>query len=157
MLQHNANIYFVIVGQGQEKENLIEQSKMLNNVLFIDPIDKMKVQSMLSLFDVCYLGLQKEKLFKYGISPNKLFDYMYASKPILFAVDTTNNIVEIAKCGLNVEAENIVMLKESIEKLSLENRTKLDKMGKNAKAYVMNHHSYDVLGKKYIDIFESGE
>ena len=157
LLQHNANIYFVIVGQGQEKENLMEQSKMLNNVLFIDSIDKMKVQSMLSLFDVCYLGLQKEKLFKYGISPNKLFEYMYAAKPILFAVETTNNIVDIAKCGLSVEAENVGMLKESIEKLSLKNGKKLDKMGQNAKEYVVSHHSYAVLAKKYIDILEGGE
>ena len=41
LLQHNVNIHFVIVGQGQEKENLMKQSEMLNNVLFIDSVDKM--------------------------------------------------------------------------------------------------------------------
>jgi len=157
LLQDNHNIFFVIVGQGQEKENLMEQSGMLQNVLFIDTIEKMQIQSMLHFFDVCYLGLQKEKLFRYGISPNKLFDYMYAAKPILFAVETSNNIVDTAKCGLTVEAENVEMLKEAIEKLSFENRKKLDKMGQNAKAYVINHYNYSILAKKYINILEGRE
>jgi len=78
----------VIVGDGKEKPKLVKEYGDMENVLFIDPIKKQQVQSMLELFDACYIGLQKEKLFQYGVSPNKLFDYMYSGKPILYAIDS---------------------------------------------------------------------
>lgn len=54
----------------------------LDNVLFLDSILKKMVPAFLNKMDVLYIGLQNQKLFKFGISPNKLMDYMMASKPI---------------------------------------------------------------------------
>lgn len=56
ILQNNTNIKFIIVGDGQEKQALVDYANDLNNVIFIDPIPKSNIQSMLSLFDVCYIG-----------------------------------------------------------------------------------------------------
>ncbi len=33
--------------------------------------------------DVLFIGLKNESLYRFGISPNKIFDYMMASKPII--------------------------------------------------------------------------
>lgn len=44
------DVFFVIVGGGQEKPLLKEKYSSLKNIVFIDSIDKNKVQSMLSLF-----------------------------------------------------------------------------------------------------------
>lgn len=154
-LKDNKNILFVIVGDGQEKDNLIKQYGKLDNILFINAIKKQQVQSMLSLFDVCYIGLQKENLFKYGVSPNKLYDYMYSSKPILYAIDSgINNIVKIAKCGISVEAQNIDSISLGILELYNMSKTKRDIIGQNGYNYVLEHFTYDKLAKKYIEIIE---
>jgi glycosyltransferase involved in cell wall biosynthesis len=155
LLKDYKDIVFVIVGNGQEKENLLKTYDNLDNILFIDSIPKKQVQSMLKLFDVCYIGLQKENLFKYGVSPNKLFDYMYSGKPILYAIDSgKNNIVKLSNCGISVEAQNPRAIADGI--LSLYNMNKEDrkKLGQNGKKYVLEHFTYEKLARKYMKLFE---
>jgi glycosyltransferase involved in cell wall biosynthesis len=154
-LRSNSSVHFVIVGKGGEKVKLQEFCKIhaLDNVTFIDPIRKQQVQTMLKSFNICYIGLKKESLFKYGISPNKLFDYMYAAKPILMAIETSTNIIEDASCGLQVLAEDSQAIVQAIFELKNMNISILEEMGQNAKRYVLEYHSYNNLAKKYKELF----
>jgi len=154
-LKDNKNILFLIVGDGKEKENLVKKYGKLDNILFIEAIAKNQVPSMLKLFDVSYIGLRKEKLFKYGVSPNKLFDYMINKKPILYAIDSgESNIVKSAKCGISIEPENEEAIVRAILKFYSLDKKSLEDMGKNAKEYVLNNFTYDKLAKKYIENLE---
>ena len=154
ILENNREILFVIVGDGQEKEKLVSRYEKLGNILFIESIPKKQVQSMLSLFDACYIGLKRENLFKYGVSPNKLYDYMYSAKPVLYAIDSgENNIVKTAECGVSVEAENPEAIAQGIEKLYKMGK-KREELGKNAKAYILEHFTYDKLAQKYQKLME---
>jgi len=149
------NILFLIVGDGQEKPSLIEKYRRQKNILFIDAIPKKQVQSMLKLFDACYIGLKKENLFKYGVSPNKLYDYMYSAKPIIYAIDSgSSNIVNSAKCGVSAEAQNPTSIADGIKKLYEMNQDERDKLGKNAKMFILEHFTYDKLAKKYEKLME---
>ena len=155
-LQNREDVLFVVVGSGKYKDILVEKYGKLDNILFINPIPKNQVQSMLKLFDVCYIGLKREKLFKYGVSPNKLFDYMLSGKPILYAIDSgKSNIVDSAECGISVKPDSIESIANGVEKLyslSLEER---EKMGQNGKEYVLENFTYRALAKKYIKSLEN--
>jgi len=153
ILAKQSDICFVIVGDGQEKENLIKKAQTLSNVVFINPIEKSEIHSMLKLFDVCYIGLQKEKLFKYGVSPNKLYDYMYSAKPILHSIDTSNDIVKLSNCGISVEAENSKEIAKSILDFYNMDEIQRNNLGKNGKSYVLEYFTYDKLAEKFIKIF----
>jgi len=120
--------------------NLLKTYGNLDNILFINSIPKKQVQSMFKLFDVCYIGLQKENLFEYGVSPNKLFDYMYSEKPILYAINSgENNIVKLSNCGISVEAQNPQAIKNGVLKLYNMNKKDRDILGQNGKQYVLEH------------------
>ena len=41
------------------------------------------MQSLLGHFDICFIGRNNSPLFDHGVSSNKYFDYMLASKPVL--------------------------------------------------------------------------
>ena len=154
LLKEKKEILFVIVGDGQEKQKLMDKYNVLDNVLFIDFIPKKQVQSMLKLFDVCYIGLQRKSIFKYGVSPNKLYDYMYGGKPVLYAVNSgTNNIVDMSKCGLSVEAQNPKAIADGILKLYHMTEKEREELGKNGKKYVLKHFTYRKLAKKYEELF----
>lgn len=102
--------------------------------------------------DVLYLGLQKQSLFRFGISPNKIFDYMMARKPVIQAIEAGNNLVQEAKCGIDVEPDNVVEISRAIcdlQKMSEEQRLQL---GENGYRFVMNNHTYSVLGQKFLDV-----
>ena len=155
ILQGKKDILFVIVGDGKEKRNLHGKYGNLENVLFIEPIKKQQVQSILSLFDACYIGLQRKNLFKYGVSPNKLFDYIFSGKPIIYAIDSgEHNIVDLANCGVSVEAENPQAIANGI--MSLYNMPKEERrrLGENGKKYVLKNFTYEKLSQNYERLFE---
>ena len=151
LLKEYKDIVFVIVGNGKEKSNLVKKYGELENVIFIEPIKKAQVQSMLKLFDACYIGLKKENLFKYGVSPNKLFDYMYSAKPIVYAIDSgKNNIVNLANCGVSAEAQNSQSIANAIKKLYEMPKEKRELMGESGKRYVLEHFTYEKLADKFL-------
>lgn len=150
------NIDFVLVGTGQEKENLIRfvQERGISNVHFLPPVSKFAIPSFLREMDALYIGLQKQSLFRFGISPNKLFDYMMAEKPVIQAIDAGNNIVREADCGLDVKPDNVKEIAGAMEKLSLLSGEERQKMGANGKRFVLENHTYSVLAKRFIDCLE---
>ncbi len=154
ILKDNKKISFVIVGNGKLKSDLIKKYGNLNNIIFIDSIPKKQVQSMLKNFDACYIGLRKEKLFRYGVSPNKLFDYMYSGKPIIYAIDSGKaNIVNLYNCGITVEPENPKAIAEGVLKLYNLSKQDREEMGKRGREAVIEHFTYEKLAKKYANLF----
>jgi len=148
LLKEYKEILFVLVGSGQEKKKLIKNYGNMENIMFIDSIPKRQIQSVLSLFDVCFLGWNKEKLYKYGTSANKLFDYMYSGKPILNAYCGAGDLVQIANCGVSVEAQNSNAIADGILKLFKMDIASRENLGKNGQKYVLEYFTYEKLGIK---------
>jgi glycosyltransferase involved in cell wall biosynthesis len=155
-MKDNSEIHFVLVGNGGEKERLQDYSHKhaLENVTFIDAIKKVQVQGILKYFDVCYLGWHNKSIYKYGVSANKIFDYMYSAKPIINSINIDNDIITKAKCGLTVKAEDSGAIKKAILELFLTKTSELEQLGKNGKSYVIKHHDYGKLVKKYRELMD---
>lgn len=149
-LKKYENLYFVIVGKGAHKEALLKQVEelQLNNIVLIDPIPKRQVQSILELFDAYYIGLTKDPLFKLGVSPNKLFDYLYGGKPILYAIDSGDYTpITDAQAGYQVVPENTTDLVKKIERLMLLSPNERELMGKNARRLAEESYEYGAIAK----------
>ncbi len=153
LLENKKDIAFVIVGNGKEKEKLMKKYKSAN-LIFIDSVPKEYIQAILKEFDVCYIGLKKEKIFKYGVSPNKLFDYMLASKPILYAIESGNNIVKEVNCGISVKAEDAKEIVNGVLKLYEMDCSYLNKLGRNGKEYIIKNQTYKILTKKFESLLD---
>lgn len=102
------DIRFVLMGDGPEKPRLraMAQRLQLRNIEFRDPLPKARVPAALVAADAFVLMLEYIPVFKYGISPNKLFDYLAASRPIVFASNSENNVVDEVHCGVSAPAAN---------------------------------------------------
>ncbi|MCH9739866.1 MAG: glycosyltransferase family 4 protein [Epsilonproteobacteria bacterium] len=152
LLKERDDIHFIILGQGGEKKRLQERtiSLGLKNFTFLNPVSKEQVGTFLKYVDVAFISLLPEKLFKFGVSPNKVFDYMYAKKPIIWAIEAGNNLVKEAKCGYSVPLNNINTLRDTIIKLSQLSLPTLNELGKNGYNFVIEHHSYKILSEKLI-------
>lgn len=144
------NICFIFIGNGPEKSNLIKLAKKLDlkNVEFCNQVAKRMVPYILSCADCCLLLSRDIPLYQYGISPNKLFDYLASQKPIVFAGNVVNNIVDIAKCGLTLPPEDPERLAGALVELSNTPRTILEEMGRNGRKYFLEHHTYQALAER---------
>lgn len=148
LLQDYQEIAFVLVGSGKEKASLMEQAKGLINVTFIDPVPKIQVQSLLSEFDVCYIGWNKEPIYRFGIAPNKLPEYMLSAKPIIHSYSGSYDVVEEACCGIAVPAKDsqqVVWAVQELYEMTEDERTKL---GQNGRQHVIEHYDYARLAEK---------
>lgn len=152
LLENNNTIHFVLVGDGPIRDDLMRSYGHLNNVSFVDRIAKNETLHMIRAFDVGYVGLKNVDVFKYGVSPNKLFEYMFCKKPIIQAINTNFDIVAEAKCGISIKTGDPLHIKDAIlEILSLPARER-ENMGERGKEYVVKHHIYPVIGRKYMDL-----
>jgi glycosyltransferase involved in cell wall biosynthesis len=156
-IMKDLKVAFLLVGSGPEKERLQKKAKslQLRNIFFLKPIPKESVPAFLHKMDILYIGLQKQPLFRYGISPNKLIDYLMAGKPIIQAIEAGNDIVSEANCGISIEPENPVKIKDAILELLNFSKDELLKLGNNGHEYALANHEYSVLAKKFLKILES--
>jgi glycosyltransferase involved in cell wall biosynthesis len=147
-------VFLILVGQGQEKEKLQKYAmeNNLNNVIFLPPVPKKSIPELLSKMDVLYISLRRSPLFRYGISPNKLFDYMMAGRPIIQAIEAGNDPVAESSCGISVSPENPVAIAEAIKKLFFMSAVEREEMGMKGREYVIKNHNYKVLAKKFLEV-----
>jgi hypothetical protein len=119
-------------------------------VLFLPPVAKQQVPTILGKLDLLYIGLQRQSLFRFGISPNKMFDYMMAEKPIIQAIECGNNPVESARCGVVVPPEDSKALVAAIGSVYELDGSVRSAWGHNAKSYVLREHAIGCLAKKML-------
>jgi glycosyltransferase involved in cell wall biosynthesis len=142
----------VLVGDGPEKCRLQARARteQLSNVHFFDALPKAQMPALLQSFDAAYIGLQRQPLFRFGISPNKLIDYMMAARPVLQAIEAGNNPVKEAGCGLTVAAENPAAVAEGIRTLLALPPAVRESMGARGRRFVLDNLTYDVLATRFL-------
>ncbi|USK28334.1 glycosyltransferase family 4 protein [Bacillus sp. CMF21] len=107
-LKDDPSVCFMFIGEGVEKEDLMEQVKAngLTNVLFLDSKRKEELASYYDSADLGIVSLKKHPLFEITI-PSKVFDYMAVSLPVLIGVEgEAREIVEKNHAGFTFEPEN---------------------------------------------------
>ena len=152
-LIRNKRIVCVLVGKGHEKMRLQQRAKVENitNVYFLEPVSKREVPSLLSLMDALYIGWENNPLYRFGISPNKLIDYMMSKKVIVHSVNAANDWVQEVGCGISIEAENSIAISKAIDELfTWDSKTCLEK-GQRGQTFVLEKLSYSYLSRKFID------
>ncbi len=153
LLKDTTKIHFVIVGDGYLKQQFVDETKGFSNITFINKIEKSQVQTMLSYFDVCYVGRYDLPLYNHGVSYNKYFDYMLAKKPILESSKKINDPVELSDCGMIVAPENAQEIKDGVLRLFNLSTDQLNKFGMNGYRYVKKYHNFEHLSTQYSKLF----
>lgn len=154
-LLQNQPVTIVLVGEGPLKKSLQEKAvkSNLQNIAFLPPVSRLAIPSLLASMDVLFLSLQKKSLYKYGVSLNKLMDYMMAGKPIIYAFDEGNNVVKECGCGISIPSENPEAIAEAIKKMMAMKSADRQGLGLRGREYILAYHDYRVLANKFMGLF----
>jgi glycosyltransferase involved in cell wall biosynthesis len=146
-------VTFVLVGQGPDRDRLIEDANAagLDNVKFLPPVSRAAVPQLLAQFDVGYLGWRRQPLYRFGISPNKLIDYMMAGLPVVHSVDAANDPVAEANCGLSVAPEDPEALARAVNQMIELSKEDRNAMGERGRQYILANQTYEVLAERFLD------
>lgn len=145
-------VELILVGSGplREKLNEMVHDADASNVHFLGQQPKKNIPLYLSCMDFLYVGFTRHSLYRFGVSPNKIFDYMASGKPIVQAIEASNNLVQLGQCGVNAEPESVESVKTAILELAMLPKEQREKMGENGRDYVFEHHAYSKLAEKYL-------
>lgn len=154
-LLRGSKIKLLLVGQGPERDRLMEKIKELKLEEVVEALPAVArddVPGLLEQMDALYVGLQRQPLFRFGVSPNKLMDYMMAAKPVIFAIEAGNDMVADAGCGVSIPPESPEEIARAARQLSQTPKEQLDAMGQRGQEYILKHHEYDVLSNEFIEV-----
>jgi len=152
LLQGEA-IRIVMVGDGHERERLQRRlrDEDLGQVELLPPIPKAQIPSFLAAIDIAYIGWQRLPIYRFGIAPNKLMDYMMSGCAVLHSVEAGNDPVREAGCGLTVAPESPAAVADGLRQLCALSPADRLAMGERGRAFVLAHHSYPVLADRFLE------
>ena len=149
-LLRNYPISFTFIGDGPEKISLIKNSISLKNIIFKDPIPKALMPDLISKYDAFLLSLRDIPLFRYGVSPNKLYDAYALARPMIATVPgDINKEIEDNKLGVTAPAENPEALANSIKELFITPRAERQLMGNRARKLAEDVYSRQKINESY--------
>lgn len=151
-IKDNSSIHILLIGKGPEKNKLEKniEERGLSNITLLPFVSKKAVPALLEKMDLLIRIASASKLEEFGASPNKIFDYMMSSKPILWNYSSEKNLVSDAKCGFTINDFTIDRLTEKLVEVSNMQKEELLKLGKNGHDYVLNNYTYSKMAKKFI-------
>jgi glycosyltransferase involved in cell wall biosynthesis len=146
------DLRLLLVGDGPVKAELVARARAegLSNVVFHDPIPKQQIPALLRAATGGLMVLEDVALFRYGVSPNKLFDYLAADLPVITNVQgEVGRIVEGAAAGVIVPSSDAERLASAIAEVA-------DKASEFAPGsdYVRAHHDRRQLAGRLAEVLE---
>lgn len=149
-------IKFLLIGSGQERDGLIKRahSMHLHNVEFRPHVPKREVGKVMGEADAFIYGLRDLPLYRFGISLNKLTDYLAAGRPIVFFGRSSYDPVKEAQAGFSVPPGDPEQLADAIEHLVALTPQERMEMGERGRRYLLEHHNIPRLAERLLEVFE---
>jgi len=147
----SANVAFILIGDGPERTKIesIANRECLD-VFCMGRVQKNTIPAILNLADICYVSFKHSPLYRFGMSANKLWDYMMASKPIVMSINSSNDPVADANCGITVSSGCVIDIAAAFGDLLEKSNEELNILGCNGWNYVKKNNDYKMLSKKFL-------
>lgn len=145
MNEQRLKIKFVIIGDGELKSKYQSELSCCDNVKFGEKIEQKYIPQFLQNCDLLYFSVHDSIVWNYGLSLNKLIDYMMAAKPIVASFSGYKSMINQANCGLFVKPDDCNELRDAI--LHYYNMEEFERVniGINGKKWVQDNHDYNKI------------
>ncbi len=156
-MEGGSAIQLRLIGDGPLKEDLINKVKKmgLDNIVFERSVPKSEIPLIAAQADSFVIPIPDlSNLYQYGISPNKLFDYFAACRPIVIATCAANNPVNEAGAGYTVAPNKPSELAAAIISMSQLSFAERKKMGQNGYNYVKKNHDFVKLSAMFAAVLD---
>lgn len=152
----NPRIKLLIWGTGDELGALQERVRVegVTNIVFKGHVEKKFIPSIVSRADINLVHWAMTPLLKYGVSVNKLFEYLAAGRPVYATIRTPHSIIESTDCGFATKGFSPKELAEGLEHMAALSEEERQRMGENARK-LAEEYDFSNLTKKLIKVMES--
>ena len=151
-------IRLLVYGDGSELDALRRRvaDEGIQNVAFRGRVEKKYIPSITSRADLNIIHWEMTPVLRFGMSYNKLFEYMAAGKPVFSTVRSPYSIVEKYRCGADTAGFTPRELAEGIERLAALSGAERAVMGERARAAAADF-DFEALTGRLIELIERTE
>jgi glycosyltransferase involved in cell wall biosynthesis len=147
--------FFLFVGGGELCERFVAETADLPNVAFAPMIQREQVQDLLRRCDLLYFAVEDSLVWRYGLSLNKLVDYMMAAKPVVASYSGFPSMLNESGCGVWVPARRVPELKAMLRELADRSPNELAEMGKAGRKWLLENRPWRVIARQYMELCDS--
>jgi len=143
--------HFLLVGSGPEREELARFAERREECVFtvLPALSKEEVPAFLRLVDAGVIVWNDVPLYRFGVSPNKVWEYFALELPVLWVGAAANDPVEEAGGGVSVPPHHPEQLDAAARELAALPRGEREAMGRRGAAYLAEHGDWARLGERY--------
>lgn len=147
---YEGRIVLRLVGGGHQKVRLQSRCRDegLRMIQFEDPITKAEVPKRMAHAHAFIVTLKDLPLYRYGISLNKIHEYLAGGRPIIFGSSACNDPVAEAGAGITVPPENAEAIADAIKSLLHATEEERVEMALRGRRYAAEHHEFAILAKR---------
>jgi glycosyltransferase involved in cell wall biosynthesis len=147
-----SGIAMAFVGEGPAKQDCerLAREHDLANVLFWPPVPKQAMPAVLGALDVALFPLRDDSVARYGLSSNKLFDYLASGRPVLACCGVTDNPVQASGGGICVPAESPEAVADALMAFAALGEDDRRAMGERGRQWVYAHHGMTGLAGQFL-------
>ena len=147
-------IAVMLVGDGPERRNLEDEFRAASSVTLGAPIPKLHVPALLAALDATVVHTTATPVYRFGISFNKLFEYMAAGRPVIFATQTAYDPVASSGAGISVHPDDPGALAAAFLEIARRPEEVRAAMGAAGREYVFREHNMATLGVALAEVIE---
>ncbi len=143
----------VLIGDGLFRQDLERQAEALGaQVVFCGMMPKARVHDALSRCDALYIGSKTSPLYEFGVSANKIFDYMKTGVPIINAFASEHSPMVYAECTVRAEGENALDIARAIREAMDLPAGRRTEIAEASTSWVREHHALPVLAQRFLEV-----
>jgi glycosyltransferase involved in cell wall biosynthesis len=154
-LADDDRFFFLFVGGGDRYDRHAAETADLPNVAFAPKVPRNQVQDLLRRCDLLYFAVHDSLVWRYGLSLNKLIDYMMAGRPVVASYSGFPSMLDESGCGIFVPARNVAQLKAALRSFADRPPKDLEDMGRAGREWLMAHRPWPVIARQYIELCDS--
>ncbi len=151
----NTDIYFAVVGEGHEKERIQQLAKdlQIKRIKFFPAIDKHLIPKALQHASVAVAAHEDLPIYQFGLSMNKLNDYLVSGKPTIFACNAPNIVKEAGHFAIPMG--DSVEFAKTIERVKNLSEKEIEQLRKRARQLIFDEYDYPNIGARYLRMMEA--
>ena len=155
--KRGVDIKMLFLGSGQEAEGMVQYVKdnSLDNVMVGTRINKEAIPALLRKSNVCLAHCAvkgSEDSFKYGISKNKVNEYLYSDACVIYGRADENDPVATSGAGFVIKPFSSELFANKIQQVFEMNDEDRKQFGANGRKYMQENHETGKLADKLLDV-----
>jgi glycosyltransferase involved in cell wall biosynthesis len=151
LVRQKVPVLLTLVGDGpkfNDVKQCVRNHNLDSQVLLTGRVPYETIPDWINTFDVCIAPFARSRNQKIGLSPLKLYEYMACGRPAIVSdIPGVTATIKSANAGLIYDSANAVTLASHL--LQIYEKPDLGElMGRNARNYVHDNHSWESVAER---------